>query len=52
MVSGIITVALVALFLGGWAWAWHPARRSEFDAAARQPLDEVSSNEASRETTP
>jgi len=52
MVSGIITVALVALFLGGWAWAWHPSRRSEFEAAARQPLHEVTADEASKETTP
>ena len=40
MLSGIITVALLVLFVGGWIWAWRPARKSSFDAAARLPLDE------------
>ena len=38
MVSGIVTLLLIALFLGGWAWAWRPARKGEFEAAARLPL--------------
>ncbi len=38
MVSGIITAMLLALFIGGWIWAWSPKRRAEFDAAAREPL--------------
>ena len=41
MVSGLITLALLILFLGGWAWAWSPRRKQEFDAAASQPLEEV-----------
>lgn len=41
MLSGIVTLLLLALFLIGWYWAWSPARRSEFDAAAQLPLDEV-----------
>ena len=40
MVSGVITAALMLLFIGGWIWAWSPRRKSEFDAAARLPLGE------------
>lgn len=38
MMSGIVTIVLLALFVGGWAWAWRPARRAEFEAAAQLPL--------------
>lgn len=40
MVAGIITAALLVLFVAGWIWAWLPSRREEFDAAARLPLTE------------
>lgn len=40
MLSGIITIALLLLFVGGWVWAWRPARKAGFDAAARLALDE------------
>ncbi|RZA27789.1 MAG: cbb3-type cytochrome c oxidase subunit 3 [Lysobacteraceae bacterium] len=40
MLSGIITLALLLLFVGGWVWAWRPARKADFDAAARLALDE------------
>ena len=40
MVAGIVSVVLLASFVGGWIWAWRPARRAAFDAAARLPLDE------------
>ena len=40
MLSGIITLFLIALFLGGWAWAWQAKRKPEFEAAARLPLEE------------
>ncbi|MBS0214524.1 MAG: cbb3-type cytochrome c oxidase subunit 3 [Proteobacteria bacterium] len=40
MVSGIVTVMLLVVFLGGWAWAWSPKRRAEFEEAARLPLDD------------
>ncbi|MGY3265015.1 MULTISPECIES: cbb3-type cytochrome c oxidase subunit 3 [unclassified Lysobacter] len=38
MVAGIVTAILLVLFIGGWIWAWRPARKREFDAAARLPL--------------
>jgi cytochrome c oxidase cbb3-type subunit 4 len=40
MMAGILTATLLVLFVGGWIWAWRPARKSEFDAAARLPLDD------------
>jgi cytochrome c oxidase cbb3-type subunit 4 len=40
VIAGIVTGALLALFITGWIWAWRPARRPEFDAAARLPLVE------------
>ena len=41
MVSGIVTVLLIALFLGAWASAWQPQRKPEFEAAARLPLEDI-----------
>ena len=40
MLSGIVSLVLLVAFLAGWIWAWRPARRAEFDAAARMPLDD------------
>ena len=37
-----VTALLIAVFIGGWAWAWSPRRRDTFDAAARLPLQEDS----------
>ena len=45
MLSGIITSILLVLFLAGWAWAWNPRRKAEFDAAAQLALDEDSNEE-------
>ena len=41
MLSGIVTSILLLLFLVGWAWAWSPRRKPEFDAAAKLALDDV-----------
>jgi cytochrome c oxidase cbb3-type subunit 4 len=41
MLSGIVTLLLIALFLGAWAWAWQPERKPEFEAAARLPLEDL-----------
>ncbi len=37
---GIITGVLLVLFIWLVAWAWSKARKAEFDAAARLPLEE------------
>ena len=50
MISGLITVALLVLFLGAWIWAWSPRRKAEFDAAARVPLDENPNEPATKES--
>lgn len=40
MVSGIVSLMLLVIFVGGWIWAWSPKRRTEFEAAARMPLED------------
>jgi cytochrome c oxidase cbb3-type subunit 4 len=44
MVAGVITALLLVLFIAGWIWAWRPARKAEFDAAARLPLNDNEEN--------
>ena len=44
MLSGIITTILLLLFLAGWAWAWSPRRKADFEDAARMPLGEEGEN--------
>ena len=45
MISGIVTAALIALFVGGWIWAWSPKRKREFEDAARLPLEDADQGE-------
>ena len=45
MISGLVTAALIALFVGGWIWAWSPKRKREFEDAARLPLEEEDQGE-------
>lgn len=40
MLSGIVTAALLLLFVAACAWAWSPRRKRDFDAAAKLPLEE------------
>lgn len=37
---GIVTGVLLLLFLGLIGWAWSRKRKSGFDAAAREPLND------------
>jgi cytochrome c oxidase cbb3-type subunit IV len=37
---GLVTGVLLVLFIWLVAWAWSKARRPEFEAAARLPLDD------------
>lgn len=43
VLSGGVTAVLLVVFIGGWIWAWLPARRADFDAASRLPLDDIDS---------
>ncbi len=38
--SGLVTAALLAFFIYGCFWAWSSRRKSEFDEAARLPLND------------
>lgn len=40
MLAGIVTAVLLVVFVAGWIWAWRPARKASFDAAARLPLED------------
>jgi len=40
---GIVTGTLLVLFIWLIAWAWSKARRADFEAAARVPLEEEDS---------
>ena len=42
LVRGLITVAVLALFIGLWFWSWSKKRQPEFDAASQLPLEEDS----------
>jgi cytochrome c oxidase cbb3-type subunit IV len=46
VISGIVTAVLLTVFIGAWIWAWRPARKSGFDAAARLPLETDGGEEA------
>ena len=46
MVSGILTATLLVVFIAGWAWAWSPRRRRDFEEAARLPLDDGNGEDA------
>jgi cytochrome c oxidase cbb3-type subunit IV len=35
-----VTAVLIVLFIGVWIWAWSAARRSQFERAARIPLED------------
>ncbi len=39
-VSGIVTAVMIVTFIGIAVWAWAPARKRDFDEAAKLPLRE------------
>ena len=45
MLSGIVTLIMLGLFLAGWAWAWNPRRKADFDAAAQLALEDERSED-------
>ena len=40
MVPGLITGALLVLFVGGCIWLWRPSVKPAMDDAAQIPLDD------------
>ena len=38
--SSVMTVVMMAVFIGIVLWAWSGKRREDFEAAARVPLDD------------
>lgn len=40
LIRSLITVVLFVLFIGIVLWAWSSARRADFEAAARLPLED------------
>lgn len=40
MISGIVTLAAFASFIGIAVWAWSKRNRTRFESAARLPLDD------------
>ena len=50
MVRGLITAAVLILFLGIWAWSWSRKRSDDFDAAAQLPLGNDNMPPASKNT--
>ena len=40
MVSGIVTGALIVLFIAGWVWAWSPRRKADFEDEAKKKAEE------------
>ncbi len=37
---GLLTVILMALFLGVWFWSWSKKRSADFEAASQVPLED------------
>ena len=37
---GIVTLVVMLVFLGIWAWAWLPLNKPAFDELARLPMED------------
>ena len=37
---GIVTLVLMSVFIGIWAWAWLPFHKRTFDELARLPMED------------
>ena len=38
VIRGLITAAILVLFVGIWAWSWSRKRNADFEAASQLPL--------------
>lgn len=49
-IIGVITVALMVLFIGIWFWAWRKRHKKVFDRMAALPMeDEISDTATEKE---
>lgn len=39
--SGVITLVLMAVFIGIWIWAWRARHKKTFDRMARLPMEDT-----------
>ncbi|MGB0965923.1 MAG: cbb3-type cytochrome oxidase subunit 3 [Litorivicinus sp.] len=51
---GVLSVVMLVMFIGIFAWAFSPARKEKFDEAARTPLedDEIEARANKRQGEP
>jgi cytochrome c oxidase cbb3-type subunit 4 len=40
IINGIVTLALIILFIGIWIWAWSSRNKASFEEMSRLPLQE------------
>lgn len=48
LVRGLITAAILVLFVGIWFWSWSRKRHTDFEAASQLPLGDDSAPPAKR----
>jgi cytochrome c oxidase cbb3-type subunit 4 len=39
--AGVVTVVIMATFIGIWIWVWNARHKPKYDALARLPMDDV-----------
>jgi cytochrome c oxidase cbb3-type subunit 4 len=49
--SGIVTLIMMAIFIGIWFWAWRPRHQRVFHCLARIPLADVDTDAGTKEHT-
>ena len=51
-VVGIVTLVLMASFIGIWIWAWRPRHARVFDSLARIPMADIVDDASVQERDP
>jgi len=52
LIRSVLTLVLLAVFVGIVAWAWSGKRKQAFDAAAQLPFDDEPESGARRQGRP
>ncbi|NLG77295.1 MAG: cbb3-type cytochrome c oxidase subunit 3 [Xanthomonadaceae bacterium] len=39
--AGVVTLLLMAIFIGIWVWAWRPRHKKVFDRMSRIPMSDL-----------